>query len=59
MHEIVFYLAIWSVVGTLVVIGVARLYPRWEDWKINTALVLAGPLIWAFALYEIYVEKKG
>ena len=59
MNEILFYLAMWSVLGTLAAMWLARLYPKWENWKINIALVLAGPLIWVLALYEIYVEKNG
>jgi hypothetical protein len=59
MDDIIFYLIIWSAVGALAVLGLAKMYPHWEEWKINTTLVLGGPMIWALMLYyTLFVEER-
>lgn len=59
MNELLLYLAIWSTTGALVVLCLSNMYPTWAVWKINIALILAGPVIWAFMLYyTLFVAKR-
>ena len=60
MNELYLFIIIWAVTGGLIAASLAKLYPHWETWKINTTLVLSGPLIWlSMIYYALFVEKRS